>query len=168
MSRIDIKDIRPGDIVLFKGQGLLYEVLSRLLKCFNPSWDRWAWHTGFIAYDDEGWIVCEALANGVCLNPLNGRDARFYRWFDIEPPGDQIIKFIREHINDQYDVLLYFWTTVAYIVRHFWNKPIPRLLDNRWTCWELVTFFCDRMGKPIISIFDCPILTDMIKALEAK
>ena len=156
---------RPGDVILFKGEGPLFEILSRLLKLFEPGWNRYGWHMAFVAWDSEdGLVICEALANGVCLNPLNKqREYRVYRWLDTEPPRYMIMDFVKHHLNEKYDVLLYPWTAAFYLFRHFWNKPIPRLLDNAWTCWELVCEFANEMGKPIISVYDCPVITDILR-----
>ncbi len=147
----------------------MFKILSVLLSFFNSEWrnqDWKPWHTAFVfAKDSYGWVICEALAEGVTTNYLDeSKEYRVYRWFD-NPPF-RLREFICDHLYAEYDVLLYFWTAVQYLARHYWNRPIPRLLDNKFTCWELVAEMCESMGKPIISKYDCPIITDILKALE--
>jgi hypothetical protein len=164
--RKSASEIRPGDIIVFQGDGFLFEVLSRLLKLFERNYERWGWHTAFVfAQDSYGWIICEALVGGVTTNYLDtSRSFRVYRWF-ASPPW-RLREFICQYIGCRYDILLYPWTAVQYLIRHYWNRPIPRLLDNKFTCWELVAEMCESMGKPIVSKYDCPIITDILKALE--
>ena len=65
-----------------------------------------------------------------------------------------------------YDVAVYFFTMLQYLILHFFNHPIPRLLDNRYACWELAFFFAREMGKPIQSIHKYPVITDFLKAKD--
>lgn len=153
-----------GDIIVFKGQGLLFQCLSRLLKIFERGWDRWGWHTAFVSRIEDGIpVICEALAQGVVENYFDAdRPHRVYKWFD--QPVDPSC-FVSQHIGEKYDIAIYFWTTVAVLVRHFWNRPIPKLLDRRFSCWEVLQEFTAEMGKPIVSKYDVIILTDILKVL---
>jgi hypothetical protein len=99
------------------------------------------WHEG------DDWTVLEATWPEVRLNNLSKMgENRAYRWFDVEPDHDKISKFVNNMLGKRYDVLLYSWTAVQYLISHFWNRPIPWLLDDRVTCWELVTKFDEAMG----------------------
>ncbi len=171
--RIDIKDIRPGDIIVVKREGPLSAILSFILKRFESSWDRWGWHTCFVSrhtcfvsrFTDQ-WIICEAAGEGVIESPLSKyAEVRAYRWFDPQLGQTPIDAFVAKHKGDQYDVLCYFWTATQYLIRHIWNREIPRLLDDRYTCWELVFQFCADNGKPIDAAYDCPIITDLLRAM---
>lgn len=166
--KIESKDIRPGDVLIFKGQGFLYTWLSWLLKLINPSWDRWGWHMAVVVWwNGKDWIVLEATWPEVCLTPLMEMgEFRVYRWFEVQPDYKPIADFVKDNLGKRYDVLLYPWTAVQYLFRHFWNRPVPRLLDDQFTCWELFCEFAEAMGKPIVSKYDCPILPDIQKALE--
>lgn len=166
--------IRVGDNLVFKRSGLLANILSLLVKMFYPKWDRWGWHMAVVAWYDNSkrdWMILEATGQGVVLTPLSvliGKSGmpRIYHWNKVRINKDKVKAFVDTHLGQRYDVLLYFWTFAQYLFRHFWNKPIPRLLDYRWTCWELATEFDEFMGKPIVSKFDCPVIADLVKKLE--
>ena len=161
-------NLKVGDIIVFKGDGSLYEVLSRALKLFEPSWDRWGWHTAFIATIKDGQIyIAEALAKGVCVNPLSTyskREYRAYRWLDAEPDRDKVMAFVREHRGDHYDVLCYIWTFVQRLVLKLSRGKVKLgyLKNDDYTCWEWVSFFCESFGKPWCEEINFPLLTDFL------
>ncbi len=166
-----------GALVLVKGEGFAFHSISFLLSLVNPSWRRrdWKpWHTLFISGQNRygSWQVCEALAPGIVVNPLSnydGEDYRMYRWFDSQLDQAKVNLYVSTHLGRAYDVAQYFFTAIQYLVRHFWNRPIPRLLDNRYSCWENLFEFCSDMGKPIEQIgreYDCPLITEVVTALE--
>ena len=167
----DSTQAKRGDIVLFKGSGLVYEILSRALKFFEWNWDRWGWHLGFVSGDSpftDVVSICESTGKGVTESylDLTRKDIRVYRWFDEEPRRYKVRNFVSAHLGCDYDVAQYFWTGLQYLIRHFWNRRIPRLLDSRYTCWELVFEFAEDMGKPIGSRYDCPMLVDLLKVVD--
>ena len=159
-----------GDIVVFKGEGFLFKVLSGILCLFDSEWRRRefkGWHVAFVSrFWDNHPIICEALAGGVTENFLEtDRELKVYQWFDYPvDPHD----FVDAHLGKKYDVAQYLFTSLQYLVRHFWNKRIPRLLDDSYTCWELVAEFARDNGKPFQAIYDCPIVTDIVRALEER
>ena len=163
--------LRLGDIVVFKGEGLTFFFLGWFLKLFERWWDRWGWHTAFLCgHDERGWLICEALASGVTVTPLsnyNNHPYRIYGWLDDEPSKVKVDQYLTDTVGKPYDVAIYFWTALQYLVRHFFNRRIPRLLDDRFTCWENVFWFMRQMGKPIKSIYDCPVITDVLLGLPA-
>ena len=164
-------DIKLGDIVVFKRKGPVSFVLGGILKLFVPSWDGKDWHTAPVSkHDNErGWMICEALAGGVQENPLSlYHDYTVYRWFDEVLDQSKVNKFVADHLGKAYDVAIYFFTALAIIIRHFWNRPIPKLLDRRFSCWELTQEFTTALGKPIVSPYDVVIITDLMKALKGK
>ena len=75
-------------------------------------------------------------------------------------------QFRCDYIGKPYDVAIYFWTGLAILIRHFFNHPIPKLLNDRFCCWELVQEFSEAMGKPIQSKYDVIIISDLIKKLQ--
>ena len=163
---IPYDELRVGDILVFKGGGLVFEILGRILKLSERHWDRWGWHTGFVVYGNQ---VCESIAEGIVLSPLSKykpEETRVYRWLDTPPTNKKINTYLKSHLGKRYDVAIYFWTALQYLIRHFWNRRIPRLLNDRFTCWENISEFCDDMGKPILSHFDCPMLPDILLELE--
>jgi len=163
--------MKRGDIVEFKVGGRTSGILSRILKFFERDWDRWGWHLG-IAYEKsyDGWYIMEATGEGTQTHYYPTwyleKYTRSYKWFDRVPNKKKMAKFREGYVGKKYDVAVYFWTALQYIIRHYFNRRIPRLLDDRFTCWELVGDFCEYMGKPIQSKYDCPILTDILKELK--
>lgn len=159
-----------GDIIEFKRQGFVSALLGGFLKLFERDWDGWGWHLA-IAWEaaHDGWFILEAR-HGVEINYFPNRflkeNTRFYRWLSVPPTMRKMNKFLSEHAGKSYDVTVYFWTALQYLIRHYFNHRIPRLLDDKFTCWELVFEFCDIMGKPVSSKYDCPILIDFIKAVR--
>ena len=163
-------ELQLGDIVVFKRKGPVSFILGGILKLFERDWDAWGWHVAFVSgQDDNGWNICEALAGGVAENPLSlYQDYKVYRWFDEALDQLKVNKFVTSYLGKPYDIAIYFWTTLAVIIRHYWNKPISKLLDERYSCWELTQEFTMDIGKPILSRYDVVIITDIMKSLEGK
>lgn len=159
-------NVKLGDIIVFKGDGILYWVLSRILKLFEPQWDVWGWHMAFV-YQVEGddIHIAEALAKGVCINPLNGdRQYRIYRWLDTEPDRYKVIDFVNQHKGDRYDVLCYVWTFIQRLVLKLSKGKIKLgyLKNDDYTCWEWAAFFCEKFGKSWCDELNFPLLTDFL------
>lgn len=165
--------MKRGDILEFKRKGFVSKVLGDLLGFFERDWDKFGWHLA-IAWDKAygGWYILEATALGQKINYYSdehlAENSRSWNWLDKTPGTKQMGKFLESHIDKSYDVGIYFWTTFAIIFRHYFNHPIPKLLDNRFSCWELVQSFAEDMGKPIISKYDVVIISDMIRAFKGK
>lgn len=171
---IPIANAKPGDIIAFRGTGPAFSFFSSLLCIFDGGWRKlnWKpWHMG-IAWSehDGGLLVLEATGGGVKANQKPTVEletkCRAYGWLDEPPSSSKMAEFFDSHINKRYDVLIYVWTTAQYLFRHLFNRRIPRLLDDRFTCWELAFEFCEDMGKPISSKYDCPMITDFLRAVN--
>ena len=167
--------INRGYIVEFKRKGLLPAILSKILRLFERDWDGWGWHLAIVWEESklsDGWYILEALINGVEINYYSNEylsdNARIYKWLEKAPTKKALARFLQSHITRKYDVGIYIWTTLQYLMRHYFNRKIPRLLDERYTCWELVFEFCEEMGKPISSKYDCPLVTDFLKAITTN
>jgi len=167
--------IRTGDLVEFKRRGPVSAVLGGLLHLIDRSWDAWGWHLAVIWEKSDlgdGWYIMEALSGGVETNYYSMEDirtrCRVYHWLDQEPDAKSQSKFLKGHLGKDYDVAVYFWTSLQYLIRHFINRRIPRLLDERFTCWELMATWCDFMGKPVHSKYDCPMISDIIKKIQGS
>jgi len=162
--------MKRGDFVEFKRSGPVATVLGGLLKLFERDWDGWGWHLAILwEKRSEGWMILESVKNGVSLNYYPNKDlerTRIWLWFEELPTREVMEIFYKDHIGKRYDAAIYFWTVLQYIIRHYFNHRIPRLLDDRFTCWELVFWFARCMGKPIQSVYDCPIITDFLKVME--
>ena len=165
--------MKNGDIVEFKRKGFVSCVLGGLLKLFNPSWDAWGWHLGILWEGSlDGWIILEATGTGVKINWYSARylmrNTRCWKWFDETPSRASMNKFFKSHIDKKYDIEVYFWTALAVIVRHYINRPVSKILDEKYSCWELVQEFTADMGKPIQSKYDVVLITDIINTLKAR
>jgi len=57
------------------------------------------------------------------------------------------------HLGKRDDIAIYFWTSLQYILRHYFNRRIPRLLDDRQAlqrraaCWRISAIFTRRWGR---------------------
>ncbi len=164
--------MKRGDIIEFKRQGFVSTILGGVLKLFERDWDGWGWHLAiaWLQVGDLGWHILEATEDGVetnfYFNSWLKDEVRTYKWLDKVPSQKKMNKFLEGHLNKKYDVVIYFWTTLQYLIRHYFNHRIPRLLDDRFTCWELASEFCDEMGKPWESRYDCPMITDFLKVAK--
>lgn len=170
--QIDLGNVLPGDAIEFKRHGFTAGVLGWLLKRCAPSWDGWGWHLAIMWEKQEhGWTIFQSTAKGV--NKRYYRQSyledhcRFYRWLDAVPIQIKLEDFYRTHVGCKYDVGIYLWSSFQYLIRHFLNHRIPYLLDNRYTCWELVTEFFDFCGKRVINIYDCPMIPDILEKIKS-
>jgi len=160
--------MQTGDIILFKGEGFLFKVLSGILCLVDKEWRQRKfkpWHVAFVSRFWDGQpVICEALIGGVQENILDDkREYKSYHWLEIPvDPHD----FVDSHLGLKYDVAQYLFTSLQYLIRHFWNRRIPRLLDNSYTCWELVAEFVRDNGKPFQVIYDCPTINDIVRVLD--
>lgn len=170
-----IKGIRPGVVLIFPRakNDKVALILSLIIKIFYPKWDMFGWHMAVATerdFERKDWMVLEATWPVVKLTPLKDMlgsgEPRCYQWLDSDPSMTSIETFVNAHLGKRYDILLYPWTFVQYMARHFWNRRVPRWLDDKFTCWELACEFCEAMGKPIVSKYDCPVLPDILKELE--
>uniref|UniRef100_A0A6M3JK23 Peptidase n=1 Tax=viral metagenome TaxID=1070528 RepID=A0A6M3JK23_9ZZZZ len=159
-----MSNLKLGDIVVFKGQGVLYFILSRLLKLFEPSYDFYGWHMAFICSIEDGRpYIAEALVKGVRRNPLDtDRQFRVYRWLGKEPEQWRITAFVNEHEGDRYDILCYVWTFIQRLALKLFNKKLGYLKNDDYTCWEWCAYFAEKMGKPWCDELNFPLLTDFL------
>ena len=152
-------EIAVGKIIVWKGAGPLFHVLSALISVFEPTWRarKWKpWHMSFVCACDPalGWMVSEATWPRVRNMPLNsliqiyGGDFQVIDWFRKpleQPPVDD---FVRDRLGSKYDVMVYPLTIAQYFVYRWFKISLPRLLDGSYDCWEYVEEFCECMGKP--------------------
>jgi len=168
--QIEYSQIRPGDIVEFKGSGLVFNLLSPVIKLCFRDWNRWGWHLAIVSHKLNGdWMIFEELGTGAQISKLSNtpiENLRFYRWFDVEPDYNHIIDFEETYQGEAYDVQLYFWTAIQYFAMRLFHRRVNKILNHRWTCWELVCEFCGKMGKPLVPLMVCPILPDLLRKLE--
>jgi len=168
-------EIQMGDILVFKRKGFVSGMLGPILKLFKKKWDGWGWHMG-IAWEESkhanGLWILEATGDGVRVGLLSEdklkNEIRAYRWLD-EPPSDEVMeKFMADNLDKGYDVVVYFWTLIQRGLLRVIKRSIPRILNDKYTCWELAFLFAREMNKPIRSILDYPLLTDFLEAVEER
>lgn len=158
---INNEKIKLGSVLVWKGEGFLYEVLSRLIKRIDtPSWDRWGWHMSFISKFDGEWYVCEATGEGVREIPLSELSGE-YRVYNIPLPllGSETVRdFVREHKGRKYYNLGYLWKALYVLTK----GNFPRFMTNKEVCWDLVFEFCDDMGTEITDEYVPPYLINFL------
>lgn len=159
--------MRRGDIILCKGgrfPGVSWW-LARILKLFEPDWDGWGWHLA-IAYmeDKQGWWMLEATSKGVVVSLIGDREHRVYRWLDKEPSKIRMYAFFNQVQGARYDYWVYAWTVLQYLGKKI-GLSLPRIVDRRYTCWEMAMYAMRESGKPVLPIWDYPVLTDILKVL---
>jgi len=169
-------------------------MLSLLLWVFFPWWNRRDWHMAIVwrrGRSQRGWWVMEALSPGVCLNYYTTEQLAA-EWTSRHwlPRMDRYKReklmraFFNEHINRKYDAAVYVLTLLQYLALravewlqktfipwHHFTISLWRVLDNRFTCWELAFAFCRHMGKPVQEAIGkpasrYPLITDFIKAVQ--
>lgn len=174
--------MKTGDLIVFKGQGLIYRILSRILKWKRPDWDGWGWHVAIAVeyHKGKGWMIAEALAGGVKYSWLKGLglsvadaagvnshgrlfycstykcDYRVISHFTRSIHATELRRLIADDIGSKYDVLAYLWTALQIFMLWF-----PRILNNRYTCWEFVFWICRELGKPIQPLMKYPNIADI-------
>lgn len=173
--QIEAKDIRPGDILLFKRnpKDKVAGFLSWMIQRFYPEWDRWGWHLAFVVHWHNGkgdWIICEATWPKVRLIYLSGMgEFRAYRWFDKEPSlKEQIKPFLRWSLGCRYDVKKYIWTIVCGLLLKLLNLNLGTWENDEYHCWELVEEFAQHMGKPFTKKNVTLLLPEIQWILEGK
>ena len=166
--------MRKGNIIAFKGRGFTFTILSFLLSIFDKEWrgEDWKpWHLAIAwARAYGGWYILEATGAGVKINFYDNKflesNTRSWEWLGEKPDSDKMAQFLKEHILKRYDVAVYFWTIAQYLVRHYFHHSLPLVLNNRYSCWELVDEWCDEMGKPWAPKYGFPLITDFLKAVK--
>ena len=167
---------KPGDTLLFRGSGLLFHFFNLLLNLLDPRWRRRTfkpWHTAILLRPhQDGWVILEGTyphsqPRFVPRKVLSAQ-CRFLPWMRQAPLPTELIAFEQQYTGKKYDILIYFWTMAQYLFRHYWNRSIPNLLDDRYTCWELVGEWYDFVCDPIHSKYDCIIIENILSAAEAR
>lgn len=176
-----LEEIKVGDIICWRGEGLVFNILSTILSLFDSTWrhrNPKYWHMAFIhGQDKDGdWLICEATMPCVRTMPLSileqiyGKDYKVYPWFDQPFPQGQLEPFVKEHLGCKYDVGIYFLTIAQELAARWFHIALPRLLNSAYSCWELVEEYCDFYGNPWHSTHNVkhryPIISDFLNEAE--
>lgn len=160
---------------LHGGGGPVFGFFNALLSILYSRWRKrdWKpWHMSVpIQRVSDGWFVMEGASprsriHFYSFEELDKTKVRAYRWLDKKPSDELLSAFMTNYLGKQYDVEIYFWTALQYLVRRFWNRRIPRLLDDKYTCWEFACEWAEANNKPFQSKYDCPFIIDILDALE--
>lgn len=165
-------------IIAFKGRGKLFKTLSFFLGCFSPKWRKleWKpWHLAPVVGWSKGRPVVFEHIKPYCLvgfrTVQQGEDCKIYTLpKNINPKNLSL--FLGQRINKKYDVGVYFWTIAQYIILRTCNHSIPRILNDRFTCWELSFEFARASGQPLQeycgkNFAHYPMITDFLDSMEA-
>lgn len=162
-----LKDARPGDIVEFKAAGKLNSAdfyLRRFLKWFEPNYDMWGWHLAIlVSYEQHNnWTILEAIWPKVKTTLLSEKKEEFRVWRVARKEFDPAITdaYIKDHVGARYDVLVYFFTIMARLLKKHLHIRMPYYVDMRWMCWELARWFYVWHGVQVCSDSEYPLLTD--------
>jgi len=169
----NITDIRPGDIILWKGGGWFTDILSGILALKDKSWRvrTWRpWHTGFVVKQlDTGEIVTFQAVNlftGVCAvtyeTKLDMGDCKIYHWLNNPDPA-RLEQYVLQCNGWPYDVWAYFFVVITVLFNQHWA-----ISDKKLMCWENTSNFCRFMGKELQPCYEEPLISKMINALESK
>jgi len=163
----------PGDLLLFSRnpENKIAGILARFLRRLDRLWDGWGWHMAYV-YDapiDGSIIIAEAkISIGVQLIKYADHkslgDVRAYRWIDSLILSE-LKTYTQMHMGCTYDMACYFWTGLQLLVRRLFGILIPRINNNKYTCWELVCDMTQSMGKPLQPVEVYPVITDIVKVL---
>jgi hypothetical protein len=161
--------IRLGSTLLWKGKGVWYEILSRLIKWFDPDpwvrevWDRWGWHlTQVVGQTDDGdWIIDEATAphdRRVALSLCTG-EYKVINWLEETPKQAKCDRFVASYSGFRYDPLSYLWT----LLNRMTGGYFPVISDKLHNCWERNGCFNDFMVHPVYLDFEAAYMPLMLK-----
>ena len=161
--------VRVGCVVEFQRDFSFFSVpgfAGGLMKLLNRKWNGYGWHVGWVTGINPIRIV-EAIGFGVHERPIDKfYEKRNYRFWDILPESipteEQVTDVLDAYEGKPYDFLAYFWTAMLYLGRHYINRPLPSVLNDKYMCWELIYDICRYVGYPLAANdYDCPTLTEL-------
>ena len=140
---ISFEDMGPGDVIVWRREGLVAGVLSWLIqKLKEPGYSRWGWHTTPVVATNK---ILDAQFPKVKVSYISdylakGRNCRVYRVFPHPLPDWQLEKFTKSIVGKHYDFLVYIWTTISKLFGFI------RIINKRYSCWEVTWAFLDYFG----------------------
>jgi hypothetical protein len=155
-------DLKRGDILEFAGnrkKWSLSGVLAAILRRCSPKWSGWGWHLAIVMLRlHNEYMILEATPQGAQLRLLSSihGDFNIHRFLSYEPHINTMLKAARTLSGARYDYLAYIWTAI-YILT---GGHIPRIIDRRYTCWELVYYVYDLIGCPLCQEWQYPTICD--------
>jgi len=164
--------MRTGDVIVFKGSGPVFQVLSCLLGLFDKLWRKrkWKpWHAA-IAYEQETahtFKIVDSTEQGVGFNflDLNRTDYKSFEWFDEPISMSAFNRWLYDYFGKPYDYDAYLGTAISFFMKRIFGTTM-RIVDKQYYCTELVAEFCRYFGKPLQPQNEYPMPNIVIKALE--
>lgn len=183
-----ISQMEPGYTVAFKGNGFMFNLLSRILGVAEPGWRKRKWKPWHLAAaskkikagdqlpdgetaSEDGWLLIEAAApeTGEYFHSMSELEAetKAYKWLEKPPSLQRMKQFKDIYLGFPYGVLSYVGVVFSYICRK-WFRIKWRIMDTEHMCWEVNSFFQRFMGKEYQRIWEYPMIHDIIAKLEAE
>lgn len=165
-------------IVAFKGNGFIFKTLSFFLGILSPRWRKLEWKPWHLA-PVVGWqkgspIIFEHRPphNLVGFRTVYPEEDCLIYTLPKSIDAKTLAGFLDKRLNKRYDVAAYLRTAAQYFVLHVFNHSIPRVLDERFTCWELTFEFARASGQPLQeccgkTLSAYPMITDFLAAMES-
>jgi hypothetical protein len=160
IRRINFSEIRPGDVLVFKGKGFLFECLSKIIKLKVHDWDKWGWHMAPVVEVDTFMDAQLPKLKLSKISDYNPKNIRAYRIKETEPEQSQLDDFVNYTLGRSYDWLVYFLTAFAILLRP--KIDFPRVINRTYDCWETAWEFADFIDADITHEYNYPFITDMI------
>ncbi len=169
IGRISLSEVRPGDVLVFKGKGQPYGVLSWLIKRFKePNWDKYGWHLApIVKVQHEPYlqiVYIDAQFPRLKLSALKPEaQVRCYRVLEKPPTKVKIQLVINRYVGCFYDPIVYLWTLLSVFLRPRFNFFVPRIINRLYSCWEGTFEALDEWGCDISWCYSYPWLTDFLR-----
>ena len=185
---IPLEEAREFDTVLFRGGGKAFKVCSFLLSIFDKEWRNLKnkpWHMGKLWRRNAfGWFVFEGVTPCSDIRFHSFAElskCRIYRVSRVPVTEKFKTKMEERYRYKKYDIIVYGSTTFQYLILRAvewfqktfipWHKftiSLWRVLNDRYTCWEL----CEAMDRDA-GIDWCkrsryPLITDFLKKYETR
>lgn len=160
--------LRAGDFILTQGQGWLFRMVSCFLNIVEPTWRQLVFkplHMAFVM--DGGGSIFEGYfpeARTRHISDLAPGSYRVYRWFPEPLDPGRVALFVNSRMGTRYDIDCYFWTFWYYLLRGL--VRIPRIINNRFTCWEICADLALWFGRPWHDMYSYPLITNFLKAMK--
>jgi len=145
--------IKDGDVLLYKGKGLLRSgFVATLVQIVTRSDYS---HAGIAARWKNRLMVIEAVGNGVIVNPLSLSLERYHatvEWYSCkeeiisdEKRGEMIL-YAQEELGKGFAVFLAFWFMIKILLIGRFSKSDRFHREKRYYCSEFVSNVYTRVG----------------------
>jgi uncharacterized protein YycO len=147
------KQIKDGDILLYKGKGLFRSgFVATLVQIVTRSDYS---HAGIVAWWNERLLVIEAIRQGVIVNPLSLSLERYHatvEWYSCkeemisDEKRREMILYAQEELGKGFAVFLAFWFMINILFIGRFSKRDRFHREKRYYCSEFVSNVYTRVG----------------------